>query len=155
VTLDPGKLKKALQKIFEDAAQSGQAPPQEDALIDQWASAMDSYAGDVLPSSSPIPPTGPKTAMTAALAGFSQANKATTKLEDAFAAYAAPLAVGMVDVTTYSAATAPAGSIGFEQVFASTYSSAADAAQAIADKVQAWMITGSATPTAGGSTPWS
>jgi len=147
-------LKSALQAIFEGAAQSAKAPPQESALAQQWASAMFSYGGPVAPPSASG--AAAQAAMQSALAGFSQANQAATVLETAFAAFAASLATGMTATGVFSLAKPPTGPVGFADVFGGTFDDARQAAQAIADKVDTWMKTGTATnATSGATIPWS
>jgi len=126
-------------------------PAAEDAVIQKWTDAMTNYTPGVTPPSTAG--TGAVNAFKAALTGFSQANQAATDLENAFKAWAAALALGMI-TGTITGSTPPSGQVTFSSLFSNPIANATTRASDIAGKVNTWVATGVTTTAAGAGPPW-
>lgn len=132
-------LVSGLQGTFSD-------PPATYAeCAQEWADAVQSYASAVIPASTTV--SAACAALSASLASAFQASNAIPLMEAAFLTFGASVGGGMAGFTP----APPAGPVNFASHFASTYDSHADAASGIADLIDTWMKTGTATPLPSGS----
>lgn len=121
-----------------------------------WADAMGAYASSVQPPSLSVA-TAATTLSTALAAAFSGPS-VIADVEVAFKAFAAAVGLGMAPAFT---GVPPVGLVGFASEFAKSPDQWAathpEAAELWADKIHAWMTTGSATLVAPPNTitPWS
>jgi hypothetical protein len=118
----------------------------------QWADAMVSYASTVVPPSTTVAVAGQ--ALRTSLAGaFATAGGALPLMDPAFMTFATSVGAGMAGAGFVGAP--PPLPIGFASL-AGTFSPSHDAAAAVvAGKIQAWFVTGTATPVVGGPpVPW-
>lgn len=140
-TLQSG-LESAFSQGFTNYNAAGQA----------WADAVQAYASGIVPPSAQV--AAAASALSGALATAFQAENAAGPMEAAFAAFVATVGVGMAPAYT---ATPPAGAIGFAAIFASTKNTHSQAADEIANAIDAWMKTGTATLATPPNTvvPWS
>lgn len=117
----------------------------------QWADAVKAYAAGIVP---PVPTPaleGAASALAGALGGAFSNPSAIAGMESAFAAFGAALAAGMLPAW---ASTPPAGQVGFAAQFGGAPPGThGEAAGAIAGRIHAWMVTGSATLVAPPNTP--
>lgn len=121
-----------------------------------WASELVAYASDVTPASTTVSAgEAPlKAALEVAFEAGSESGDGTPQMEAAMTAFGATIAGGMTGAGFTGAP--PAGDVGFADAFSSNRDSTQAGADAVADKVDAWMKTGTATPIAPGPTiPWS
>jgi hypothetical protein len=136
VTLNPADLADDLQGIGPQATIADAAAA--------WASAVGGYAAGLVPTSTT---TAAATAgLQAALAAaFAQptSTDAIEGIETAFTAFGTLVATGMLGAGFTGAA--PAGEVGFADVFDEPTDDAEAAAEAVADAIHAWMGTGTAT----------
>lgn len=139
--LVPATLQSQLESLFA-------GPPETHAECAQaWTSAVEAYAAAIVPASTAV--TAACSTLSAALASaFQVENGAVPLMEAAFLAFGATVGGGMAPAFV---AAPPAGPVGFAGHFADTYDSHADAASGIADLIDTWMKTGTATPSVGGS----
>lgn len=116
-----------------------------------WADAVQAYAASIVPPSATV--AAAAQALAAALGGAFSATGGLPLMDAAFAAFAAALGGGMAGY----AAVPPPLPIGFAVVLASPASTHAEAAQRVAQAIDAWMRTGTATliPPPFTVTPWS
>jgi hypothetical protein len=135
----------ALKSGIEAVARSPGATPADCAAA--WAAAIVSYFSAVVPASTTVAAT--QATLTTALAGaFTQPTPGMVfnQMESALLAAALTIGGGMTGVGF--AGVAPAGLVGFAQVFAAPYAEThAAAAQKIADAIDTWAKTGTATMT--------
>ncbi len=138
-------LKASLQQIFTNAANSGSNPPQQAALAKDWAKAVADYASSIAPSCTSV--SSAQSTLKDKLGGFGDADMAASTMETAFSAFAKDLGKAIDDTNTKGVITAtsttPSSEVGFATLFASTYDDAGAAAEAIANKIDAWLKTGS------------
>jgi len=128
-------------------ALASEPEPDIPGCAQQWAEAMGAYAASIVPASTAVAAATAtlKTALESAFA----LPAAATSMETAFLAFATTVGGGMAPGFV---ATPPPAPIGFATQFAGPHPAThAEAAQAIADLVDAWMKTGTATPSGGGS----
>ena len=142
MALDPSGLKTDIEAITNPATRA--------AAATAWADAMESYAAAIVPASTAV--TAAAAALDTALASaFANTSSAATAsaMETAFTAFATTVAAGMAPAFT---GTPPPGSVGFSTLLSTNKASMAIAATDWSDAIQAWMITGTATP---GPVNWS
>lgn len=138
-----GQLASNFESPAADAAGCGQ----------QWANAMKAYAAGLVPPSTQVE-TAAGTLAGALGAAFGSP-AAIPAMELAFAAFGATVALGQAPAFT---GTPPAGPVGFAAHFGGAKPETHGAAgSALADKIDAWMKTGTATLVAPPNTvtPWS
>lgn len=143
--LNPSALSGGLDSLFASP------PPDAAACGDAWASAAESWAAGIVPPSTTV------STAAAALAGaltsaFSHPDCASD-MESAFASFGAAVGAGMVGYVP----TPPSGPVGFAPQFSGPKpATAAEAANAIATKIDTWMRTGLSTLVAPPGTviPW-
>ena len=123
----------------------------EDAS-DQWANdAMDPYAVGVVPVLAAGVMAGASAALEASLVGVfgnTVVATTTTQMELAFTTFAATMAAGMAPAFV---GTPPPAPVGFSALLTTNQPSKAVASAAWASAIEAWMITGTAVPSGGGS----
>jgi len=141
MALDPDGLEADLASLaasgFGDTASAAQA----------WADAVESYAAAIIPASTTVS-TAAATLKGALQTAF-DSGAAAGGMETAFASFASTVGTGMAPSFT---ATPPPGEVGFASQFAGTHPETHAAAGAqVASLIDAWMKTGTATPSAGGS----
>jgi hypothetical protein len=135
-------LTSGLQSVF--------AEPPDDAAgcANGWVSAVESWAGAIIPASTTV--SAAVSTLNGALASAFSAPDAASPMESAFAAFAVTVGAGMVGYTP----TPPAGQVGFASQFAGAKpTTAADAANQIASLIDTWMKTGLSTLIAPPNTP--
>lgn len=144
--LDPGSLASSLQAI----GPQGTIP----AAAAAWASAVGAYAAGVFPASTTIAAAtaGLQSALADAFAEEEPAD-VMAGIESAFGDFADMIALGMA--VAYTGA-APAGEVGFADLLDEPTDDASAAAEAVADAIHAWMLTGTATLNSppGTVSPW-
>lgn len=119
-----------------------------------WADALGGYAGGVVPPSTSV--TAATTALATALAAAFATPAAAVAMEAAFLAFATTVGVGMVGAGFTG--LPPVAPVGFAVLFAlPPPETHAEAGQRVADAVDSWMKTGTATLIAPPNTvtPWS
>lgn len=117
----------------------------------QWADAMVSYASAVVPPSLTVAAAG--SALRGALAAaFATPGGAAPGMESGFLAFAATVGAGMAPAFVGAPPPAP---VGFASLVGGLIPTHAAAAAVVAGKIQAWFLTGTATPSVGGPpVPW-
>lgn len=124
------------------------------ACAQKWADAMQKYlssAGSVLTPASTTITTALATFKTSLASAFATTGAAAA-VDTAFVALATSLGTGMAPAFV---ATPPAGNPGFASNITTNEASHALAAASWAARIDAWLRTGTATPTGGGSAvPW-
>lgn len=117
-----------------------------------WANAFQAYAAPVAPPSVAVVAAG--AVLNGQLAAAFALPNAAAAMDAACTAFALTIGAGMAPAFI---AVPPPAPVGWAQLFAEPYpSTAAQAAQKISAAVDAWMRTGTATPSLGGSPiPWS
>lgn len=139
MALDLGALESGLEEVAAD-------PPATHALCAKaWASAVGEYAKSVVPASSSV--EAAVAALEARLATAFATTNAAGEMEIAMAVFALGVASGMAGF----APTPPPGLVGFAAQFATHPETHADAAEAVAELIDTWMRTGTATPSGGGA----
>lgn len=117
----------------------------------QWADAVKEYAAGIVP---PVPTPaleGAASALASALGGAFSNPSAIAGMESAFAAFGASVALGMAPTF---AGVPPAGPVGFADQFAGAAPEThGEAASAIAERIDVWMKSGTATLVAPPNTP--
>lgn len=121
-----------LEALFADP------PPTESECAGEWASAFESYASTIFPTSSTVSIAA--ATLRGALSGFNGDTQLASKLASALTGFAGTIAGGMAPAF---AGTPPASPL---SLTFSNHDTPRAAAQAIASAVQTWMITGTATP---------
>ncbi len=146
MALNLAALTSGIQSVCADPADSAGGCAQA------WADAMGDYAATVVPPSTTV--VLAKQALAAALAGAFASPTAAPGMESAFATFAVSVGAGMAPAFV---AAPPPSPVGFASLFAQPPPAThAAAAAALAARVQAWMVTATATPAAGGAPiPWS
>lgn len=122
-------------------------PATRAACAAAWAAAIEAWASAVVPAS---------TAVTAAVAALETALNAAfgnpaaaAAMETAFATFGAAVGVGMAPAFT---AVPPPAPVGFAAVFAMAHpATRQEGVDRVADALDLWMKTGTATPSGGGS----
>lgn len=115
-----------------------------------WADATESYAAAIEPPSTGVSSAAAalETALVSAF-GNSDAASTASAMEAAFAQFAATVGAGMAPAFT---ATPPPGEVGFAGLFAPPFPAThAEAAADVSSAIDAWMRTGTATPSGGGA----
>lgn len=141
----PSTLTAELEAVASD-------PPDTHAECAQaWADAMDAYAVGIVPPSTTV--AAAAATLSTALAGAFQTDDAAPLMETAFLAFATTVGGGMAGFV----AVPPPAPVDFANAFAEPYAEThSEAAAALSAVIDAWMRTGTATPTAGGpAVPWS
>lgn len=118
-------------------------PPTADECAAELAQAVGAYAADIIPASTTVA-SAAATLETALKSAYAQPS-AIAPTESAFTAFASTVGSGMAGFT----AVPPSGPVGFATMDASTRSGAFEA---LADKIDTWLKTGTATPSGGGTT---
>jgi hypothetical protein len=117
----------------------------------QWADALDGYATGIIPTSTQVT-TAAAALQVALAAAFANVNAAATAaaMEAAFLTFATTVGAGMAPAFV---ATPPPSPLGFATLFAAEPKpeTHADAASDFRSAIDDWMITGTATPSVGGS----
>lgn len=145
-------LASAIQALSESPPGIGAPDP---ALVqaNAWGDAIGAYFATITPPSATV--AAATTTIKAALhSAFSTVGGAGAGMESAFAAFGATVGAGMAPAFV---AVPPAAPVGFAAFFArDPDGDAAQAAADIADLIDAWAKTGTATPSGGGPpVPWS
>lgn len=119
----------------------------------QWADAMVEYASAVVPPSTTVAAAG--AALKASLAGaFATPGGALALMDPAFTTFATSVGAGMAAAGFVGAP--PPSPVGFASLAGTFSPTHAAAAANVAGKIQAWFVTGTATPSVGGPPiPWS
>lgn len=140
--LDPTGLESDINAIVNPATQA--------AAAQDWADAMDSYAGGIFPASTTVSAAAAtlKTAMEGAFALFDPVSTAAA-LESAFAAFAGTVSGGMAPAFT---GTPPPAPVGFTPLVTNIQPDKATASALWATTIDTWMKTGLA-QVAGGPPP--
>lgn len=118
-------------------------PATRSACAQAWADAMESYAADIVPVSTTVAAAAAAlaTALDSAF-GAGSVSAVAAAMETAFAAFATSVGGGMAGYTP----TPPATPVGFAALFAPPYpESRQDGVDAVADAIDAWLTTGTAT----------
>ena len=142
MALVKSQLANDLQAIFDDP------PGDSSEAANLWGSAVGSYGSAVTPAT--VTGSDAQAALTGALvAAFADPNvDAAPAMETAFTAYGAAIGGGMAPAFV---AVPPAGPVGWASLFENTTDNTSQAANDVADAVDTWMKTGTATPSAGGA----
>lgn len=131
--LDAATLKLAIEAIGPQASIASAAAA--------WANAIGAYASSVVPASGAV--AAAQATLQTALAVAFATPAAAAPMEAAMFAFATTVAGGMAG---FAPTTIPIlGGVGFASLFVSPRSTAAAAAEAIADSIHAWMTTGKST----------
>lgn len=134
----------ALESGIESAA--AQPASTSAGCAGQWADAVKAFAAGVVPPSTAV--AAAASALESALAGAFASPAAAPGMEAAFTAFGATVAAGMAPAFT---AVPPPAPVGFASLFAGPKPEThAQAASAVANLINTWAKTGTATPTAGG-----
>jgi len=137
--LDPSGLSSDLEGLAS-------SPPDTVAgCAAAWADAMEGYAAAVIPASTTVS-TARDALESALVTAFGSV--AAPGMETAFAAFATTVGAGMAPAFV---ATPPPGPVGFASQFLSFPPTHAAAAAAVSGIIDAWMRTGTATPSGGGA----
>lgn len=129
----PG-LTSGLASLFSDS------PAQAGGCAEQWASAVQAWVAGIVPPSAAV--SGAVATLQGALGAAFATPDCAPAMESAFAAFAVTVGGGMAGF----APTPPAGPVGFVALFAGAKpANHADAASAIATKIDTWMKTGFST----------
>ena len=146
MALDKSQLATALQQIAENP------PATHAAAAAAGSDAIATYAGDVIPATTTAA-SGAALLLSAFLSAF-QSPDASLGMESGVLAYGATVGLGMLPAY---AAVAPVAPVGFAALFAGISGNAAAAAQNVADSIDIWIKTGTATLVAPPNTPvvWS
>ena len=143
--LDPS----GLEDDLEELAQSPGATIADCAQ--QWANAMQGYASGVVPASTQVAAAA-ATLQGALASAFASVDAATTAaaMEASFLAFATTVGAGMAPAFV---ATPPPSPVGFAARFSAIPKPATHAAAAASfgGAIDAWMRTGTATPSVGGA----
>lgn len=122
-------------------AQGGNYPGSRAAAAAHWALAMAAYASAIVPPTTTLPVA--RIGLEAALLTAFGAVDAAASMETAFAAFAAQLALGMAPAY---AAVQPPGDVGFAALFTLPRpSTRQEGVERVANAIDAWMRTGTAT----------
>lgn len=139
--LATGALQGGLASLFADPADDYAG------CASAWVAAVKDYAAGIVPASAAV--NGAAAALEGALAGAFATPAAAPGMEAAFAAFALAVGGGMAPAFV---ATPPAGPVGFVSLFAGPKPAThAEAASNIANLIDSWMRSGTATPSVGGS----
>lgn len=133
-------LTSSLEDVFSDH------PANPAAAANEWAGAIGSYATAVVPASTTVAVA--QSALELALVGAFQSPSAAAPMESALLAFATAVAGGMS--AGGFVGVPPVAPIGFATQFQTHPADPALAAQAIANLIDVWLKTGTATPIAGG-----
>ena len=116
----------------------------------QWADAMGEYASAIVPVSPAV--AGAVATLAGSLAAAFSSPAAAPGMESAFKAFAATVGAGMAGFVP----TPPPSPVGFASLFGQPPpATGAAAASSMANLIDAWMRTGTATPPGGSPIPWS
>ena len=129
-------LASGLEPLFDTS------PLDAGACAAQWADALSAYAAAIVPPSTQV--TSAADAFEGAVVGMDQADQAETAIRAGLTAFAGVLSAGMQPAFSGVPPVAP-----WEHTFSNTLS-ASEAAQVVADSIDAWMKTGSAMNNASG-----
>ena len=141
--LNVSALEESLEALFASA------PLAEAECAQLWADALQAYATAIVPASVNV--TTGAAAVVPALTGMGASGAAVTILPSALTAFAATVGTGMAPAFSGTPPAAP-----WVPPFAPTTISAREAASTLASSIDAWMRTGTATPSSGGTpVPWS
>lgn len=140
MALDDSGLESDLEDLF------GDPPATIAACAAAWADAIEQYASGVVPASTTVT-TAAATLETALVSAFGSSGGAAALMETAFATFAASVGGGMAGFVP----TPPPDLVGFALLGAEQPETHADAAGDWAEAIHAWMTTGTATPSIGGS----
>lgn len=149
MTLDASGMKDDIQAALDSADTAAEKAT-------AWGAALGSYAADVVPATAPGAAVAAGTVLgTALVTAFANTNATTgaAAAEAAFTAFGAAIGLAMLPAYT---GVGPAGSVGLLAIFQKYQTetvTTSSSAQDIADAVQAWMETGSATLVASPFTP--
>lgn len=126
----------------------GADPPDTAAECAQaWAAAIVGYASNVTPTSTTV--AGAEPTLASSLTTAFESDDAAPGMESAMAAFAVTVAGGMAPAFT---GTPPPDPVGFAAQFAGAKPEThAEAGSQIADLIDVWMKTGTATPSGGGA----
>jgi hypothetical protein len=120
-------------------------PPESQAdAAEKWATAIVDYATPVIPASTTV--AGGKSALQSSLETAFGSPAAAPGMEAAFTSFGATIGGGMAGFV----AVPPPGPVGFAALFAGTTDDTQEAADNMADAIDTWMKTGTATPVGGG-----
>lgn len=140
MALNTTALTEGLLQLFSNP------PDTTNSCATAWADAMEDYAVNIFPPSTTV--SAAATALEAELITVFQSNDSKAMLplmETAFANFAAIVGTGMAAANW--AAVPPPGEIGFADFCDVTYETHEVAVLAFVGKINAWMITGTATLT--------
>lgn len=139
--LDPDGLKSDLESLASDTHDDNASAAQA------WADAVEAYAAAIVPASTTV--SAAAETLSGALTTAFESGDAAGPMETAFATFAATVGTGMAPAFT---ATPPPGEVGFASQFAGAHPEThADAGDQVGALIDAWMKTGTATPSGGGS----
>lgn len=122
------------------------------ACAQQWSDAMVAYASAVVPPSTTVTAAGQalRSALTSA---FAIPGGALPAMDPAFTTFAASVGAGMAAAGFVGAP--PPSPVGFASLAGTLSPTHAAAAAVVSGKIQAWFVTGTATPSVGGPpVPW-
>jgi len=141
MSLDTSALEDGLLTV------ASEPPADVPGCAQAWADAMEAYAAGVVPASLTV--SAAAATLSGALSAAFASPAAAPGMETAFAAFAATVGGGMAPAFV---AVPPPAPVGFAVQFAGPKPEThADAAAALRSLIDAWMKTGTATPSGGGA----